>query len=104
LNNVGIDDIGQVIDQQVLTAFAVVLSETQTVPGAYDGPGIDGIGCAEARCEVELRHIDQRAIVDRAVAGFNERLRGGVVVGKQIVRFPLWGHEFITKTGIDGEL
>ena len=85
LNDIRIDDGRQIIDQQVLTTLAVVLRIAESIACAYHCLRIERVRSAEAWSEVELGHIDQRAVVERTRRCPNERLATGVIVRQQVI-------------------
>src|SRR6202012_534947 len=81
LDDVGVDDGRQIVDEQVLAAFAIDLSKAETVTSTNDRFRIDLEGKAEARSKVELRHIDQGTVVERAGRSLDKGLSIRIVVG-----------------------
>ena len=61
-------------------------------------------GDSQARCEVVERRVHQRAAVNAAAPGLDERFSIGIKVGQPVVLLILRRHDLIPQTGIDRQL
>ena len=61
-----VDDVGSVVGEQVFAALAVELVEADSISAADHSLVIQSVGETETRSEIELRHVHQRAIGNRA--------------------------------------
>ena len=80
LDDVGVDDVREVVNQQIFSALTVELRKAKSIGRTDDRLRTDRISHTETRREIQLRHIDESAVIDASRFGLNERSGGRAVV------------------------